>query len=467
MRNLFIRTISTTAGAVALALAAVGSYNSVFAQTIEIMPPANDNFDSAEPIEGPSGFLPGTNINASVEPGEVTFYKGGQSVWYRWMAPANVSMTFDVKSIDTAAIGIAVFNGDRLEKLFPMGHGSHFDRVTFIAQVKNEYSIQITSKAEDGAGNFELSWAINGAETWKQFNYDGPLAPMGEPATGKSDFAIFRWDTSDHPAGMWWIWMGNTQTSAVYNFGDNNARVEHFVPGDYDGDGMVDIALFDHQTHMFWILQSSTQTGRAVGWGFNNDWPIHGDFDGDDMADVSIWRPSTGTFWILKSSDGQAMAVRWGMDGDKPVCADYDGDGITDFAVRRGNNNERAVFYLLRSSDQQVVTSGWGFGDDMTVPGDYDGDGKGDIAVFRPSNSGFYYLKSSDGTDVGVMLNIPFINGDRAVPGDYFGNQTSDICIWQHEVGNFRCLADGGYGAITTFHFGLTGDEPVASSNVH
>ena len=95
------------------------------------------------------------------------------------------------------------------------------------------------------------------------------------------------------------------------------------------------------------------------------------------------------------------------MDGDKPVCADYDGDGITDFAVRRGNNNERAVFYLLRSSDQQVVTSGWGFGDDMTVPGDYDGDGKGDIAVFRPSNSGFYYLKSSDGSDVGVMLNIP------------------------------------------------------------
>jgi hypothetical protein len=431
------------------------------------MPPANDNFDSAEVIEGPSGFLAGSNMNSSVEPGEVTFYGGKQTVWYRWISPANVSITFDVKSVDTASTGIAIYDGTTLEKLSPIGHGRHFDRVTFIAQTKHEYSIQICSKAFDGAGNFELSWAINGAETWKQFNFDGPVTSLGQPATGKSDFAIFRWDTTGHPAGIWWIWNGSHETATVYNFGDNNARVEHFVPGVYDGDGLVDVALFDHQTHMFWILESSTQTGRGVLWGVNNDWPIHGDFDGDDIADVSIWRPSTGTFWILKSSDGEPLVVRWGMDGDTPVCADYDGDGITDFAVRRGSGAQMALFYVLRSSDQQVVTSGFGFGDDMTVPGDYDGDGKADIAVFRPSNSGFYYLRSMDGTDVAVTLNAPFINGDKMVPGDYFGNHRSDICVWQHEVGNFRCLADGGYGDYSVFHFGRTGDEPVASSNVH
>ena len=470
MRNLIIRIISTTAVSVALMFATLGSQNSVFAQGAgndTIVPPANDNFQDATPIEGTRGFLAGSNMNATIEPGEPTIYKGGQTVWYRWMAPGDVSITFDLKSFENSVTGIAIFNGPAIEKLFPMGQGVHFDRVTFIAQAKGEYSIQVSSKAPNNAGNFELSWAINGAETWKQFNFDGPLAMAGEPLSGKSDFAIFRWDTSDHPAAMWWIWMSNTQTSNAYNFGDNNAKVEHFVPGDYDGDGKVDIGIFDHQTSMFWIFESNTLTGRAVRWGFNNDWPIHGDFDGDDIADVSIWRPSTGTFWILKSTDGQALAVRWGMNGDKPICADYDGDGITDFAVRRGLTGERAVFYLLRSSDQQVVITEFGFGNDMTVPGDYDGDGKNDLAVFRPSNSGFYYLRTVDGTDRAITMPVPFINGDRVVPGDYFGNPTSDICIWQHEVGNFRCLADGGYGELFTFHFGLTGDEPVASSNVH
>ena len=94
---------------------------------------------------------------------------------------------------------------------------------------------------------------------------------------------------------------------------------------------------------------------------------------------------------------------------------------------------------------------------------------KNDIAVFRPGNTTFYYLASSSGEAYTVPLAFsePFENKDRAVPGDYFGDSRSDICVWLFRVGDFKCFADGGTGALTTFHFGLQGDEPVAFSNVH
>ena len=459
-------------GAAAFTFATLFSHNSTYAQTRgnpDVTTPANDDFASAEPIQGPTGFVVGNNTDASVEPGEPLVYKGGESVWYRWTSPGDVSITFDLKPMNDAFVGISIYDGLIVEKLAPMGHGLHFDRVTFIAQRKGEYSIQISSKSANLAGDFELSWAINGAETWKQFNFDGPLASAAGPPVGKSDFAIHRWWSLSKDTSQWWIWRGNTADPIVYNFGDHFIAPEHLAPGDYDGDGLVDIGFFHKQGGEFWIYRSSTNTALVQSWGLTGDNPVQGDFDGDDMADFAIWRPSTGTFWVLNSSDGRPYAMQWGMNGDHPVVGDYDGDGITDFAIRRGSGSDPAVFYVLRSSDWQVQIAYFGFGKDMTVPGDYDGDGKNDVAVFRPDNTTFYFLASTTGEahTVALPMSAPFDNSDRAVPGDYFGDARSDICVWLFRVGDFKCFADGGAGPVTTFHFGLQGDEPVAFSNVH
>ena len=67
------------------------------------------------------------------------------------------------------------------------------------------------------------------------------------------------------------------------------------VPGDYDGDGATDVAIFRPSTGTWWILQSSTNytTYGSHQWGEATDIPVPGDYDGDGYTDVSIFRPST------------------------------------------------------------------------------------------------------------------------------------------------------------------------------
>ena len=88
-------------------------------------------------------------------------------------------------------------------------------------------------------------------------------------------------------------------------------------------------------------------------------------------------------------------------------------------------------------------------------------------AVFIPGNTTFFYLRSRSGHDRTVTLTPSFIDGHRVVPGDYFGDSRSDICLWKYRTGDFECFIDAGEGDYRAFHFGLQGDEPVASSNVH
>ena len=94
----------------------------------------------------------------------------------------------------------------------------------------------------------------------------------------------------------------------------------------------------------WFILQSSTTSVRRVTfqWGLSGDVPVPGDYDGDGMTDLAVWRPSTGTWFIRPSSTNYATSVsfQWGLAGDVPVPGDYDGDGVTDLAVWRPSTGD-------------------------------------------------------------------------------------------------------------------------------
>jgi len=96
------------------------------------------------------------------------------------------------------------------------------------------------------------------------------------------------------------------------------------VPADYDGDGIMDIAVFRPGEGKWFIKLSSTGEERMVWWGTFGDEPFPGDYDGDGKADFILWRPSENRWHIKTSSELRLPAydviqLRDSSDGTKKL----------------------------------------------------------------------------------------------------------------------------------------------------
>ena len=68
-----------------------------------------------------------------------------------------------------------------------------------------------------------------------------------------------------------------------------------------------------------------------------------GDYDGDGITDLAVFRPTTGTWFIVPSSHpATPLNVVFGGWGDVPVPGDYDGDGKTDLGIFRAFDRRMA-----------------------------------------------------------------------------------------------------------------------------
>lgn len=127
--------------------------------------PTNDNFDSAQPLSGPSGSVSGSNVGATAEPGEPA--NNGRTVWYRWTAPRTGRFFFRTggSGFDTV---LGVYTGEQVTGLTLMalndngeGEGAQ-SRLDLSAQFGTTYSVRV-----DGAGGAQgkvtLRWGPVGA----------------------------------------------------------------------------------------------------------------------------------------------------------------------------------------------------------------------------------------------------------------------------------------------------------------
>ena len=109
------------------------------------------------------------------------------------------------------------------------------------------------------------------------------------------------------------------------------------VPGDYDGDGKTDPAVYRAATGQ-WIMRLSSvdyATTTTLDLGTPTDIPVPGDYDGDGVTDIAVFQPATSTWVARLSSLGlkSTTLATLGAAGDTPVSADFDGDGKADLAV--------------------------------------------------------------------------------------------------------------------------------------
>lgn len=237
------------------------------------------------------------------------------------------------------------------------------------------------------------------------------------------------------------------------------------VPGDYDGDGITDAAVWRPETGCWYILQSSDAKPLYVRWGTTTmhptgglpDVPAPADFDGDGRTDIAVWRPDTGVWYVLNSSKSfdpaKASVFQWGKLGDVPVQSDYDGDGKADFAVFRTLGN---TWYIFESAAQRWKTTTFGLaGTDRLVPADYTGDRKADIAVYR---SGTWYVLNSE-TGETEPFQFGFTDG-VAAPGDYDGDGQTDFAVFRR--GSWY-IYDSESPRLHSVKFGSDGDIPLNS----
>ncbi|TWT76544.1 Serine-aspartate repeat-containing protein D precursor [Planctomycetes bacterium CA13] len=120
-------------------------------------------------------------------------------------------------------------------------------------------------------------------------------------------------------------------------------------------------------------------------YGEQIDTPVSGDWNGDGISQIAIFR---GGKWIL-DSDGDGRLTRkderaeFGRPGDEPIVGDFDGDGIDEIAVIRDGQwiidsdgdgkitgNDKRIEVPRHSDDSQPIVGDWD-GDGKDEPGYY------------------------------------------------------------------------------------------------
>jgi uncharacterized delta-60 repeat protein len=215
------------------------------------------------------------------------------------------------------------------------------------------------------------------------------------------------------------------------------------VVGDFNGDGLADIAARDANTGKWWVGLSNGSGFTMSMW---NIWSTGvtwadvqvGDFNGDGKADIVGRYAEGGDWWVALSNGSGFTDAKWntwstGVKWADVKVGDFNGDGKADIT---GRYLQGGTWWTGISTGSSFTTTMWATWStsvtwvDVQV-GDFNGDGMADITG-RALETGDWWTSTSYGTSF-LTWPRPWATWSTSVTwvdvhvGDFSGEGVSDI----------------------------------------
>jgi hypothetical protein len=265
----------------------------------------------------------------------------------------------------------------------------------------------------------------------------------------------------------------------------SNADYQEILAGDVDGNGTDDlIGRKDGDWYVSREVDGVERTTRFARWsnGVVYTDGVVGDFNGDGMTDVAAREAGKGTWWVGLSNGSSFDTAAWTTWNPAPGwrdvrVGDFDGDGKDDIAGRTADAGEIWVAGSTGTGFADYRLAVWS--NDVTWVGvsvaDFDGDGRDDLAGMA-SQFGTWYVTAANaagGTDTRLWATWrvqPLTAGvtvryDQFQVGDFNRDGRPDVMAELNEFGSatpplwFANLSAGSafvptlWGTPTAFRF--------------